>query len=61
MRKEDDRRKVKRRKKVERMAEGKETRKEEIRRYRNLQEMEVKERLDKLLVSVVTEGQCLVG
>ncbi len=48
MQKEDDRRKVKRRYKVERMAEGKEAHKEEIKRYRNLHEMEVKERLDKL-------------
>ena len=50
---EDDHRKVKRRERLERKAREKEGntkkgRKEEIRRYRNLQEMEVKDKLDKL-------------
>ena len=48
MRKEDDHRKVKKREWLERKAREKEGRKEEIRRYRNLQEMEVKDKLDKL-------------
>lgn len=48
MRKEDDHRKVKRRERLERKTKEKEARKEEIRRYRNLQEMEVKNKLDRL-------------
>ena len=59
VRKEDDHRKVKRRDRLERKAREKEGRKEEIRRYRNLQEMEVKDKLDKL--ARVTGEQCAVS
>lgn len=48
VRQEDDHRKVKRRERLEKKAKEKEARKDEVRRYRNLQEMEVKEKLDKL-------------
>jgi hypothetical protein len=59
VRKEDDHRKVKRRERLEKKAKEKETRKEELRRYRNLQEMEVKEKLDKL--ARVTGESCMGG
>lgn len=48
VRQEENRRKVKRKEREERKVREKEVRKDEIRRYRNLQEMEVKEKLEKL-------------
>ena len=48
VRREDDRRKVKRKQREERKEKEKEIRKEEIRWLRNLREKEVEERLEKL-------------
>lgn len=48
VRREDDRRKIKRQKQVTKKAQEKEAMKNDIRRLRNLQEIELKDKLEKL-------------
>lgn len=48
VRREDDRRKIKRQKQVAKKAQEKEAMKNDIRRLRNLQEIELKDKLEKL-------------
>ena len=57
----DDHRKVKRKERAVRKAKEKETRKEELRRYHNLQDWEVQEKLEKLARVTGKEGGCPLG